>query len=996
MAPLSMPAPLPRVEPLEDRIAPAQIFLSSTTFAAVDKDDNPVSDTTIAGLTGAGLAIHLNKGDLVVFDTNGNRVLDLGETVYAKILAAKAILFATDIDGTAGVGDGDITGLAVSTGFNATITGSVHGPVTTAVTADGSFVTTQLVPGTIVGLTVSGNITGKLLAGGSISNVNLGSIAGAQSVQEIRAGSAVDGEMVSYNGTAGVVQALTPALAPGAAGASISKVKLAVGASLIQAGDGIDSSTAAGGKGGGISGITFLESPTVFDIAAGKGGSSTKFGSKGGAGGSVSGVNITTSKVGAAGDSSHVKGGTGGNGDTAGNGGSVSGGTFHVTSATNAYFYVYGGKAGAGLVGGRASKGGNGGSVSKTTFTADAAVGFAGFYGGVGGNAAAGTNGKGGTGGGVSSVTYQALGGLYAPDFQAGKGGNGAGKGAGGNGGSLSKLTITQGDTMNDQQILGGEGGTSETGKAGNGGSIAGLKLTAGTTEKDIAISAGKGGTSTSGAGGNGGSVGGASTLTLGDMNGSLRAESGAGGNSTNGKGGNAGAFTSFAASISDTGINGAKFLSGKGGNGGRGGGAAGAISRVSATLNGTTAGFVSVYSGAGGSGTTGDTRGGNGGAVSSITVNKQAGVAEFISVFSGNGGGSSGTGGAGNGGAVSKVTYHGLVAANFLYVGSGNGGDAPGDGARGGNGGTVSSILLDARVAFSEAAVIYGGDGGIAGGDGGKGGNGGNVSALKFAAPNSLVRINNSSSLGNPTGGAGGTGLDSTGGKGGSVSGLSGELGVLVAIAQRGGSSDSVGGAGGSVTGVNLKIVNQFVQLLAGGVGGDAVAGGTAGRGGSVSNIKLPATAAIGNFSAAFNVDPANTPDAMTPGMGGIVAGKAGLNGVDFDVTLNGSVTNVTAQKIAAIIAGNVYNPGGVFDGTRFNTLSVTNAVSKISGLKVQVIGADTGAPGFTFNNNPMSPSSDYELDANDGAIDGLVIVLAAKGKFPVPPLKLFEVPVP
>ncbi len=989
-----MPTSLPRPEPLEDRVAPAQFFLSGTAFTAVDKDGNSVSDATLAGTTGAGLVLHLNKGDTVVLDTNGNHVLDTGETVYARILAGKAILFATDIDGNTGVGDGDITGLAVGTGFNATITGSVHGSVVTAVAADGSFSATQLVPGNIAGLNVSGNVTGKLLAGGSIANVTIGTVAGAQSVKEIRAGSAVDGELVSYSGGVGTAQTLTPALAPGAAGASIGKVKLAVGADLIRAGDGLASSTGAGGKGGSLSGITFTESPAAFEIIAGSGGSSTKVGSKGGAGGSVSGLNITSSQTGTPANVSHIAAGSGGGGDTAGSGGSVTGSTLHFTSATSAYLYVSGGAGGAGLTGGRASKGGNGGSVSKLNFTADGTFGFAGFYGGSGGHAAGGTNGKGGTGGSLSSITYQALGGLYAPDFEAGNGGNGAGTGAGGNGGRLSKLTIAQGDTQHDQDLFGGAGGTAAAGKGGNGGGITGLKLTAGTTGGDIDIRAGAGGGSLSGSGGNGGSIGGASTLTVGDISDRVRAEAGTGGASTDGKGGNGGSFTSFTASLADTGANGAKFLGGAGGNGAKGGGNGGAASKTALTLNGTSAGFVSIYSGAGGSATGGDTRGGNGGAVSSITINKTAGTPEFISAFSGSGGSGSGTGAGGNGGAVSKVTYHGLVAANFLYVGSGNGGDSSGDGARGGNGGTVSNIFLDARVAFSEAAIIYGGNGGIAGGEGGKGGNGGNVSALKFAAPNSLIRINNGPNLGNPTGGAGGTGPDSTGGKGGSVSGLSGELGNLVTIAQRGGSSDTVGGAGGSVTGVNLKVVSQFVQLLAGGVGGDALAGGTAGRGGSVSNIKLPATTAIGNFGAAFNVDPASTPDAATPGMGGIVAGKAGFNGMDFDITLNGSVTNVTAQKIAAIIAGNVYNTGGVFDGTQANTLSTTNAVSRISGLKVQIIGADTAAPGFTFTNNPASPSSDYELDQGDTAIDGLVIVLEGKGTFPVEPLRKIEVP--
>ena len=103
---------------------------------------------------------------------------------------------------------------------------------------------------------------------------------------------------------------------------------------------------------------------------------------------------------------------------------------------------------------------------------------------------------------------------------------------------------------------------------------------------------------------------------------------------------------------------------------------------------------------------------------------------------------------------------------------------------------------------------------------------------------------------------------------------------------------------------------------------------------------------------------------------MGGIVAGFGGRVGGVIDTTKNGSVTGVTADRIAAIVAG----------AANANALTTDNAVSKITGIKALVIGADLNGNGsFNFTDNPGGPhpaNGLFLLGDGDTALDGLVIV--------------------
>ncbi len=987
-----------RPEPLESRIAPAQFFLSGTSLTVEDAAGADVNDAALASDATADLAVVLKKGDTLVLDTNGNHLLDASETVFAKLSGGSAAFFITDLDADTKVGADEITGIAAGSGFNATIDGDVNGDIATTLAADATFAPETILSASIAGAKISGRVTGSILAGGSISNVTIGpSTASAQpSVTDIRTGTQAANQTISYNGGTETFATAFTQPGPGAAGGSISKITLAGGATNIRTGDGADNPNGPGGKGGSISAVTMLDSAGEFIIVPGDGGDSTKVGSKGGDGGSASAIKITSSQTAADGTQSYIGAGLGGQGDTGGRGGSASNGTVHFTAATGVSLYIYGRDGGAGgVAGGKVGSGGAGGSVSKFTLTADSTLGFAGFYGGDGGSAAAGSNGKGGAGGSVSKIGYEALGGIYAPDFEGGNGGSGQGKGAGGNGGNVSALTIDQGNTDKGQEIFGGAGGAATNGKGGAGGAISSVTQTAGTLGLYLHVRGGVGGMSVGGAGGSGGSLS-KWTLTAGNIGGNFEAFAGAGGGSTGGKGGAGGALKSVTATLANVAGGSAIFTSGRGGSGGAPGGDAGGVaSKVTVTLGGHVGSFLGIYSGAGGSAIAGDGRGGKAGGLSTVTVMKSAGSPDSITISSGNGGDGSGKGTAGSGGAASRITFHGAVPTHALYIGSGSGGDSPGDGARGGNGGKLSTVTLDvpAAAAFSETATLYGGNGGAAIGAEGKGGDGGSLNAIKLDALMSLVRINNGPNHGDPHAGDGGTGLKSAGGDGGSVSGVTGRVGLLLVNGQRGGSAETTGGDGGGLKSLNLSEVSQFVQLIAGGVGGDSGADGTPGRGGNVAAVNVPGD--IGNFSAAFNLDPLAIPGAPTPGMGGLVAGLAGsLGGAESDPTRNGTVSSITATRIAAILAGNVSVPGGVFDGTTADRLTESNAVRKLTKIRASVLGADAVAPaGFDFIDNAATSNGVFALGEGDTARDGLVIVLGTTTVLPVEPLRFEEV---
>ena len=121
---------------------------------------------------------------------------------------------------------------------------------------------------------------------------------------------------------------------------------------------------------------------------------------------------------------------------------------------------------------------------------------------------------------------------------------------------------------------------------------------------------------------------------------------------------------------------------------------------------------------------------------------------------------------------------------------------------------------------------------------------------------------------------------------------------------------------------------------------------------------MKITGSGVIGNLSNSFEVDGEGL-----SGMGGLIAGKGGAVNGGFNVERNGSITNVTATRIAAILAG----------ATAVNNVSSLNAVKSITGLKAAVIGADVdGDRQFDWSEGG---TTGFQL-GTDTPIDGVVIV--------------------
>jgi len=113
---------------------------------------------------------------------------------------------------------------------------------------------------------------------------------------------------------------------------------------------------------------------------------------------------------------------------------------------------------------------------------------------------------------------------------------------------------------------------------------------------------------------------------------------------------------------------------------------------------------------------------------------------------------------------------------------------------------------------------------------------------------------------------------------------------------------------------------------------------------------------------------------------MGGLIAGEGGGG----DSALNGSITGVSATRIAAIIAGRV-------DGTSTSTgISNANDVIAVSDITTTVIGADLNNDGVCDD----SAGSAWTVGDTNALIDGVVIVKSGGFSVTSPtPLKVVSV---
>lgn len=969
----------PRVEPLESRIAPAVFFLSGTANTVSDSAGTDVNDAADAAAVGATVAVKLAKGDSLVLDANGNHVLDAGEITYAKITGGKSILFATDLNATVGFNAGEITGLAVSNGFKATITGNVTGSIATALDGSGAFTANVLQHASIAELSISGRVTGSILAGQDISNVTIGNgtIDTSFSVLTIATGNVADDDAISFNGGGTTSTYAFAFAAPGENGGNISNVTLAHGARNVLAGDGNDSTGAKGGAGGRISKLTFLDTKDTFEIHGGDGGTSTAKTGKGGAGGGISALAITS--TGDFSNNAHINAGDGGDGNLAGAGGSLKGFTFNFSANVGNYLYCNAGDGGDGLDDKPKARGGNGGTISNLTFTSTAAIDFVAVYGGDGGDAGSNSNGRGGNGGSVTKITYSALGGQYGPYIAGGDAGDGVGKGAGGVGGDAVHIKASTGKTNLNSNIYGGEGGKGGTsGRGGRGGNVIDFEHSCadlpGNDTEYLWVFGGDGGD-----GGTGGGKGGDAKngkMTGGDGSTGFYIYGGSGGDGTlgaRGRGGNGGNISNVLVNVGASGSE-SQFFSGDGGDSrDANGGNAGSVINVKMTETRDTSGLFQFSTGAGGDVISGNGKGGNGGAFLGSSFTKTGGSGlpntEDLEIFTGRGGNGHGNGNGGNGGAMTGFKLDLQQQVHDLIFSTGSGGEAGTTARKGGNGGNMTGTKFSAGGTFDVVPFIYGGSGGRAAGPAGKGGDSGSINGMTVDALMASIVIGSDNK-----GGDGGL----KGGKGGDISGVKGSFGTLSIIGAAGGNSDGTGGNGGSIKGLKATTVTNFVRLIAAGDGGDGAV--KAGAGGSVIAAKVAGD--IGDFARNFEVSYVAT------AMGGLIAGQAGSVGGVVDAAKNGSILGVNALRIAAILAG---TPSA-------NNLTTDNAVKKISGLTgATAIGADLAPPGFGFMDNAAGPNPAngvFQLGDGDTAIDGLVIVKTGGFTGPHPaPLKLIEV---
>lgn len=520
----------------------------------------------------------------------------------------------------------------------------------------------------------------------------------------------------------------------------------------IAAGTGGGSALAKGGNGGSVS--TFvagnsLKALGVFFISAGSGGSTsgTVTSASGGVGGGITGVTLNgvagNIALSASAGGSAVMG-------PAGNGGSLS----KIVSSKSGVLSALGGDGGLATGFGSKGKGGNGGTVNGITAEM-VASGYSNLVGGSGGSS---VGAAGGSGGAVSNVSLQLnpanSGGAdetLGVTVRTGNGGSGASGGAGG----LLSLFQAKGiyDEPNGVQtvinsialrLIGGDGGDGSKTGGGAGGSIRLSKTLEGISHIDLQstnpnfLPTDEGLRALAGTGGDGLSKGGSGGLVSGvkvvnplsavgnviptNLLGGAYVSGGDGGNATNGAAGSGGAVSGL--SLGVEGPAGAptgnlRVQAGDGGSATLGtGGAGGAVtgSKLITIKGNDAAGYATLVMGGDGGG--GSLRGGAGGNLGSlITTLPQLGVSNTApNIYSGvfiAGSGGSGTSAlkspGGAGGNISGISQTQNVYSVINVLQAGSGGNSSAD-IVGGKGGNISSISTVGSIGAQTARATVGG----------------------------------------------------------------------------------------------------------------------------------------------------------------------------------------------------------------------------------------------------------------------------------------------
>jgi hypothetical protein len=804
-------------------------------------------------------------------------------------------------------------------------------------------------------------------AGSGISNVSLvqtdviragngGAGAAGGSLSNITLTNDSDGFLLQA-GNGGAGNAAVPL---GGAGGGVSRVRIQGTVDLTPDSDGINPADWRGNPD-----VHFYP----IQVLGGTGGNGDVTGlvqGAGGAGGKLDSIYVGFElKAGMLAQSDHVlldavllQGGDGGSGKTGGNGGNVANSKVVTATPNNIQgsaphneIQIVGGTGGEGSVAVAGGKAGAGGSLSNlavsnlNTVAYDASVLLQ--AGSAGASHASGAN-----GGSVSSVKLVS----YNTKIFAGNGSDGGSLGpdhsfgiAAGAGGSVTSISLP----INSEQIFprtleigAGSGGDASAGKGGAGGRASNISMDFSDVTA-LSIFTGDGGKGSKGAGGNGGA---ASSIILKD------------GNVTNTLSGNFDLTT------------------GKGGEGSLSGGSGGAISNVHLVADGLS---FTVTSGDGGKGDAAN--GGNGGAISnsSFTSSDTSEINNFSgSVHSGKGG--DGSGKTGSGGAGGNIIGVNAVVDLDSEVVAGPGGSG-GEKAAGIGGSlrsvTVSGTWGDVLAQAGDAGIsgtTAGAGGSITGsnllgrhnvsliaGSGSSGGVGGSISGCGYSnwsvglAPLGVVTV----FAGDGSGGA------SAAGSGGSISslvGFVGDTGTTLIKAGDGATSTDAGmtkaspggsisnlilNGGGSSFGAELRIAagdagnapgaktgakggdvkavtleslssNAIFRYVAAGDGGNASAdGGKGGLGGTISNVHV-----LGGVGYNGDIGVRSGEIFGYDTMGGLFAGKGGAGGTNGKAGLAGNVTNVSADAIAAIVAGKMVN------GDTVEAANLANLVSNIT----------------------------------------------------------------
>lgn len=525
-----------------------------------------------------------------------------------------------------------------------------------------------------------------------------------------------------------------------------------------------------------------------------------------------------------------------------------------------------------------------------------------------------GSSGKtGGKGGSVRNITVLDENAILAKtiNFHAGRGGDGTAGNAGA-GGDLVNLRILNSDlnALTANSGTGGDGGNSTGGKGGKGGLLSKFFI------KDIDGGLSRSGTFNvrAGIGGNGdkggGSGGLAKTLELDAVDLNVIVTGGAGGNAlVSGRGGPGGVVDNaqIVTRGSVAGVNVAgSLVAGAGGNAagiGQAGGKGADVRKSQLNLDDDPAvllpGDGTIIAGKGGNGSADTGAAGSGGSVVRTAVFAALGSATVIAGDAGAIGGKAGTGG----------SISGTTAAPIGVRGSLNITARAGDGSFGGAGGSVTNLNYgnsdanNSQLAPTPAGSIL-----VEAGNGSQGstkaGKGGSITGVNGAASSGVdqtviflagdgggdTRPALAPSVAAPSGkaAAGGSITNVTLNRGGAAGGL------ITFEAGDGGDSTTAakGAAGGQVKGLGVGNIapEAVLRSIAAGDGGDALRVG--GKGGSVVDVQVLGHDIGVRTGEYFGYER----------MGGIFAG-AGGSGLTMGTA--GSVTNISADSIAAIVAG-------------------------------------------------------------------------------------------